>query len=69
MEQLLIEKYGPFMDLCEMADLLKVQKDAIYKQAARGQLQLPYIKHGKKYLFPTPEVAAYLESKVINYPL
>lgn len=69
MEQLLIEKYGPFMDLPEIAQLLKVQKDAIYKQAARGQLQLPYIKHGKKYLFPTPEVAAYLESKVINCPL
>jgi excisionase family DNA binding protein len=69
MEQLLIEKYGPFMDLPEIAQLLKVQNDAIYKQAARGQLHLPYIKHGKKYLFPTPEVAAYLESKVINYPL
>jgi len=69
MEQLLIEKYGPFMDLPEIAQLLKVQNDAIYKQAARGQLNLPYIKHGKKYLFPTPEVAAYLESKVVNYPL
>lgn len=69
MENLLLEKYGPFMDLPEIAQLLKVKKDSIYKQAARGQLQLPYIKHGKKYLFPTPEVAAYLESKVINYPL
>jgi len=69
MEDLLIEKYGPLMDLPEVASLLKVAPQSVYQQIYRGKLDVPHIKHGKKYLFPTPEVAAYLESKVINYPL
>jgi predicted DNA-binding transcriptional regulator AlpA len=69
MEALLIEKYGPFMDLPEIASLLKVEARSIYSQINRGKLDLPHIKHVKKYLFPTPEVAAFLESKITNYPL
>lgn len=68
MEELLIEKYGPLMDLPEIAALLKIEPKSIYQQIYRGNLNVPHIKHGKKYLFPTPEVASYLESKISNYP-
>lgn len=66
--QMLLQKYGPLMDLPEIAELLKLEPKSIYQQIYRGKLDLPFIKHGKKYLFPTPEVASYLESKIINYP-
>lgn len=69
MEELLIEKYGPLMDLPEVAILLKLSPKSVYQQIYRGKLDVPHIKHGKKYLFPTPEVASYLESKIINYPI
>ena len=68
MEELLLEKYGPLMDLPEIALLLKIEPKSMYQQIYRGKLDVPHIKHGKKYLFPTPEVASYLESKIINYP-
>lgn len=68
MEELLLEKYGPLMDLPEIALLLKIEPKSIYQQIYRGKLDVPHIKHGKKYLFPTPEVASYLESKIANYP-
>ena len=68
MEELLLEKYGPLMDLPEIALLLKIEPKSIYQQIYRGKLNVPHIKHGKKYLFPTPEVASYLESKITNYP-
>jgi len=57
------------MDLPEVASLLKVAPQSVYQQIYRGKLDVPHIKHGKKYLFPTPEVASYLESKIINYPI
>lgn len=69
MEDLLVEKYGLLMDLPEVASLLKVAPQSVYQQIYRGKLDVPHIKHGKKYLFPTPEVASYLESKIINYPI
>lgn len=69
MEQLLVQKYGPLMDLPEIAELLKLEPKSIYQQIYRGKLDVPHIKHGKKYLFPTPEVASYLESKITNYPM
>lgn len=69
MEDLLVEKYGPLMDLPEVASLLKLAPQSVYQQIYRGKLDVPHIKHGKKYLFPTPEVASYLESKIINYPI
>ena len=68
MEELLLRQYGPLMDLLEVATLLKLEQKSMYQQIYRGKLDVPHIKHGKKYLFPTPEVASYLESKIINYP-
>ena len=67
MEQILLEKYGPFMDLEELANLLRIKKQSVYQQIYRGQLDLPHIKRGKKYLFPTQGVAQYFTSQ-LNLP-
>ena len=47
MEQLLVQKYGPLMDLPEIAELLKLEPKSIYQQIYRGKLDVPHIKHGK----------------------
>lgn len=67
MESLLIDKYGPFMDLEELAGLLRIKKQSVYQQIYRGQLDVPHVRRGKKYLFPTQEVAKYFTSQ-LNLP-
>jgi len=61
---LLLEKYGPFMDLQELADLLRLKKTSLYQQIYLGQLDIPHIKRGKKYLFPTSETADFLQNQM-----
>ena len=61
---LLLEKYGPFMDLQELADLLRLKKTSVYQQIYLGQLDIPHIKRGKKYLFPTSETADFLQKQM-----
>lgn len=68
MEQILLEKYGPFMDLEELADLLRIKKQSMYQQIYRGQLDVPHVRRGKKYLFPTQEVAKYFTSQLSLQP-
>lgn len=57
----MIDKYGPFMDTDELASLMRIKKSTIYNQIYEGRLELPHVKRGKKYLFPTIEVARHLE--------
>ncbi len=64
MDKILLEKYGPFMDLQELADLLRLKKTSVYQQIYQGQLDIPHIKRGKKYLFPTEQTAEYLQSQM-----
>lgn len=64
MDKILLEKYGPFMDLQELADLLRLKKTSVYQQIYQGQLDIPHIKRGKKYLFPTEQTANYLQSQM-----
>tara|TARA_R100000541_G_scaffold43307_1_gene50595 strand:+ start:1986 stop:2189 length:204 start_codon:yes stop_codon:yes gene_type:complete len=61
---LLLDKYGPFMDLQELADLLRLKKTSLYQQIYLGQLDIPHIKRGKKYLFPTSETADFLQNQM-----
>ena len=61
---LLLDKYGPFMDLQELADLLRLKKTSLYQQIYVGQLDIPHIKRGKKYLFPTSETADFLQNQM-----
>ncbi len=64
LQELLLNKYGPFMDLQDLADLLKLKKTSLYQQIYLGQLDIPHIKRGKKYLFPTTETATYLTEQM-----
>jgi hypothetical protein len=66
-EAILLERYGPFMDLEELAVLLRIKKQSVYQQNYRGALDIPHVKRGKKYLFPTQEVAKYFTSQ-LNLP-
>lgn len=61
MAEWMLDKYGPFMDLSELAVVLKVQRSTLYNQLYADKLDIPYVKRGKKYLFPTTQVAAIVE--------
>jgi excisionase family DNA binding protein len=58
----MLEKYGPFMDVTELAEVLKIQRTTLYNQLYADKVDLPYVKRGKKYLFPTTEVVAQMEA-------
>lgn len=59
---ILAQQYGPFMDMEELAMLFRIKKESMYQQIYNGKLDLPHVRRGKKYLFPTHEVAEYLET-------
>ena len=65
MGKILLDKYGPFMDSLELAELLKLKLQSLYNQISKGILDIPHIKRGRKYLFPTAAVADYLDSKLV----
>jgi len=56
------------MDLEELATLMRIKKESIYQQIYRGTLKIPHVKHGKKYLFPTPMVAEFFTSRLDPQP-
>jgi len=64
MLEVLVKEYGPFMDLADLAELLKIKKQSLYQQIYRDGLDIPHVKRGKKYLFPTEEVAIYFTSQL-----
>lgn len=65
MNDVLISQYGPFMDLAELASLLKLKVQTLYNKLVQGLLDIPHFKNGKKYLFPTEAVAQYLEEHLV----
>jgi excisionase family DNA binding protein len=64
MEALLVTEYGPFMDIDELAKLLKIKRESMYQSIYQGRFDIPHAKLGKKYLFPTIEVAQYLDNAI-----
>ena len=58
------EKYGFFMDIVELADLMRIKRSTLYNQIYNKKLPLPFVKRGKRYLFPTAAVAEYLQSQL-----
>lgn len=52
-------KYGPFLDTTELSELLRIKKVSLYQKIYQGTLDIPNIKRGKRYLFPTSEVAKF----------
>lgn len=61
---ILTEKYGPFMDLNELACVMRIKKASMYQQIYNGKLTIAHVKLGKKYLFPTYAVAQHFDSKM-----
>lgn len=62
MTEWMLDKYGPFLDVTELADILKIQRSTLYNQLYADKVDIPYVKRGKKYLFPTVQVVEYMES-------
>ena len=58
----MLEKYGPFMDVGELAGVLKIQKTTLYNQLYADKVDLQYVKRGKKYLFPTTAVVDQMQA-------
>lgn len=52
------------MDLQELADTLRLKKSSLYQQIYLGQLDIPHVKRGKKYLFPTTATAEHLDAQI-----
>lgn len=66
MTDIMLDKYGPFMDIEDLSSCLKIKRQSMYQQIYHGKFDIPHAKLGKRYLFPTPEVANYINKKVIN---
>ena len=64
LRQQLADKYGPIMDLDELALLLKTRRRTLYQQIYRGTFEIPYVKNGKKCLFSTDHVVDWMEDNM-----
>lgn len=53
----LLEQYGPFMSIEELAHMVKLKKSTIYNQVCAGTCMFPCFKVGKRLLFPTKAVS------------
>ena len=62
MTEWMLTKDGPFMDVTELAEVLKIQRTTLYNQLYADKVDLPYVKRGKKYLFPTVQVVEHMEA-------
>lgn len=59
--ELLREKYQEVMKVEDLADMLRITKQTLYIQMAKGDFPIQYGKIGKHYLFNTEHVADWLE--------
>lgn len=64
MQLLLEERYGPFMTVEDLADLVKSNKQTIYNRLYNETLGIPHWRMGKRYLFPTEGVANYIANSM-----
>ncbi|MDB9866413.1 helix-turn-helix domain-containing protein [Pseudomonadales bacterium] len=64
LEFALVERYGIFMTIDDLADLIKIKKASIYQQLYQGKLHIPHVKQGKRYLFQSAVVGKYLEDQI-----
>ena len=64
MSSVLIEKFGPLMDIDDLAVLLKIKRQSMYQNLYHGRIEIRHAKLGKKYLFQTEDVAEFLETKL-----
>lgn len=64
MQLMLEEKYGPFMTVEDLAELVKSNKQTIYNRLYNETLGIPHWRMGKRYLFPTEGVERYIAASM-----
>lgn len=61
-EKSLIEKYGYFMSVHEVADFLKISPQTIYNRMSQRRFEIAAVKGAKQLRFKTTDVAKYYDS-------
>lgn len=56
----LLEKYGPLLTEEQLAEVLHAEPGTVRNRRARGELGIPFTRHGKTPLYPAEEVAAHI---------
>ena len=64
MQLLLEEKYGPFMTVEDLANLVKTNKQTIYNRLYNETLGIPHWRMGKRSLSPTEGVEIYINKSM-----
>lgn len=64
MEEVLQGRYGLFMTVEDLAEVVKANKQTIYNKLYDDSLGIPHWRMGKRYLFPTEKVADYISGKI-----
>ena len=63
MKEVLLDKYGPVMDIKAIAELLHNTNKVIYSMLYHKRLELPYYKIGRKIFVNTEDIANYIKAK------
>lgn len=66
MQDALQDRYGPFMTIADVSEALNIEKQTLYNQSCKGDLEIPHVKMGKRILFPTAGVGDYLLAKLAS---
>ena len=60
--QILIDKFGPFMDVEDLSETLRIKRGSLYQKIGTAEFGIRFFKNGKRYLFPTEEVGKHIEA-------
>jgi excisionase family DNA binding protein len=64
MIEVLESRYGLFMTVEDLAEVVKSNKQTIYNRLYDESLGIPHWRMGKRYLFPTEGVADYISAQL-----
>lgn len=62
--QILIDKFGPFMDVEDLSETLRIKRGSLYQKIGTPDFGIRFFKRGKRYLFPTEEVGKHIEANL-----
>jgi hypothetical protein len=62
-EEWLLERFGPTLNLDEIAEVLKKAPGSLRNDYYAGRLQIPTYREGARRVAAVADVAAYLESR------
>lgn len=64
MKDILEDRYGIFMTVEDLAEVVRTNKQTIYNKLYNETLGIPHWRNGKRYLFPTQAVGDYISSQI-----